>query len=194
MLLAGTDTSSVTAYYTLLGLAGDIPLQKELREELRLSSEVGHKHCPLLDCVIDEVLRFKPVGPVVFREAVKDDPNFPKGIAMEQGTAILIHLAEMNRCSDIWTDPAAFNPKRFLDTPNTTTGVTESVFFPFGHGPKACIGMHLGRREVGAIVRAVVLNFSMKVVGGDDSLDSIETHWDIANQPDKPSMINIQKV
>eukprot|EP00977_Amphora_coffeiformis_P014747 scaffold4223_cov189-Amphora_coffeaeformis.AAC.7 len=36
MLLAGTDTSSVTAYYTLLGLAGDAALQQDLRQQLLL--------------------------------------------------------------------------------------------------------------------------------------------------------------
>ena len=53
--------------------------------------------------------------------------------------------------------------------------------------------MHLGRREVNAIVQAVVVNYNLEVVG-DVTLESLETHWDIANQPDNPPLIRLQKL
>ena len=131
MMLAGTDTSSVTAYYALLGLAGDRELQANLREDLQATKDVSK--AKLLRCVVDETLRFKPVGPVVLREAVKDDPHFPKGILMESGTAILIHLAEMNLSEKLWSDPRGFCPMRFF---GKDTSSIKTKFFPFGHGPK----------------------------------------------------------
>lgn len=75
MMIAGTDTSSVTAYYALLGLAQDKALQSDLRQELRTATYNPQKS-KLMHSVVDETLRFKPVGPVVLREAVDDDPNF----------------------------------------------------------------------------------------------------------------------
>lgn len=182
MLLAGTDTSSVTAYYALLGLAGDTNLQEDLRNELKNYSKA------LLDCTINETLRYKPVGPVVLREAVETDPQFPGELNVKKGAAVLVHLAEMNLCDKYWHDPSKFHPRRFLDSK-----AQKQVFFPFGEGPKGCIGMHLGRREVSAILTTVVSGYEMSIEGAE-TLGSLETHWDIANQPDNPVTIRIQKL
>ena len=108
------------------------------------------------------------------------------GIKVEKGTAILIHLADMNRCENHWTDPASFCPRRFL-----RHEIGECTkFFPFGNGPKGCIGMHLGRREVTAILEEVLMNYSLEIPVGDSNLDSLETHWDIANQPENRDIAN----
>jgi len=128
-LVAGTDTSSLTAYYSLLGLAGEPDLQQELREELVSSkSEGASKKNWLLDSIINETLQFKPVCPVVLQEAVNADPNFP-GISIEKGAAVLVHLAEMNLHEEYWQDPESFNGRRFMDG-GTMNGKTKT-FFPF---------------------------------------------------------------
>ncbi|KAL7553947.1 hypothetical protein ACHAWF_018846 [Thalassiosira exigua] len=191
MMLAGTDTSSVTAYYALLGLAGDQELQSHLRKDFSVMRDASKSK--VLRSIVDETLRFKPVGPVVLREAVNDDPTFP-GIRLTKGTAILIHLAEMNLCDGLWSDPTSdprsFCPMRFLDK---DPSFTETKFYPFGHGPKGCIGMHLGRSEVNKILETVVRSFNLNICG-HGTLGSLETHWDIANQPDKPMLIKLVKV
>lgn len=135
----------------------------------------------------------------MLRQAVKDDPNFPmKGTVIRAGAAILVHLAEMNLRPDLWPmDADKFLPKRFLpslSTSNanlkeavrtTTSNPKNKTFFPFGDGPKGCIGMHLGRREVAAIVETVIANYNLSTQC-NESLESLQTHWDIANQPDNP--------
>lgn len=68
MMIAGTDTSSVTAYYALLQLSSDKKLQSELRQDINANKECQYKS-KLLQSVVNETLRFKPVGPVVLREA-----------------------------------------------------------------------------------------------------------------------------
>jgi len=190
MLLARTDTSSVTAYYALLGLAGNKDLQQELRSSLTepSESETAAKTPTLLKSVVDETLRFKPVGPVILRETVRADPDFPF-VPLDQGAAVLVHLAEMNLREEYWQDPKSFQPKRFLD-PSASRNKT---FFPFGEGPKGCIGMHLGRREVNTIVETVVSSYEMEIEGAE-TLTSLETHWDIANQPDKPALIRLRRL
>jgi aromatase len=185
MLLAATDTSSVTAYYTLLGLACDKTLQQDLRHELR-NNETATR--ALLDSVVYETLRLKPVGPVVLRMAEDDDPSFPAG-PLKKGTAILIHLAEMNLEKELWPLHARkFLPRRFL-----SLSATQEFFYPFGMGPKGCIGMHLGRKEVNSIVEAVIRHYELEIVG-NETLESLETHWDIANQPDEPIRIRLRRL
>ena len=53
--------------------------------------------------------------------------------------------------------------------------------------------MYLGRSEVNAIVDVIVRNYEMEIVGMD-SLASLQTHWDIANQPDNPVRILLKKI
>lgn len=74
MMIAGVDTSSVTAYYSILGLSSDQSLQEELRHDIAATIQSTSKS-KLLRSVIDETLRFKPVGPVVLRE-VGDTRSF----------------------------------------------------------------------------------------------------------------------
>lgn len=112
------------------------------------------------------------------------------GFTVERGTAILIHLADMNLCEKIWSNPTSFCPRRFLENKESAS----DKFFPFGMGPKGCIGMHLGRREVSAIIEAVLLNYSMDIAFGDPTLSSLETRWDIANQPENPTLIKLRKI
>jgi cytochrome P450 len=57
MMIAGTDTSSVTAYYALLGIAPNRELQTLLRQDVL---SCGASKSKLLRSVIDETLRFKP--------------------------------------------------------------------------------------------------------------------------------------
>ncbi|GIM06717.1 hypothetical protein Vretimale_10977 [Volvox reticuliferus] len=75
MIIAGTDTSSVTLFYSLLALRDDQELQKELWRELRQKTEgpcYELKDLRLLQAVLSESMRYKPVGPVVIRQATKD--------------------------------------------------------------------------------------------------------------------------
>ena len=120
---------------------------------------------------------------------MKDDPNFP-GANVTKGTAILIHLADMNVCESFWSKPKSFCPMRFLEGNQSFS----SKFFPFGHGPKGCIGMHLGKREVTAILESIVLNYDMDIATEDAHLGALETHWDIANQAENPTKISLVKL
>lgn len=95
----------------------------------------------------------------------------------------------MNLREEYWEDAKTFKPKRFIDLKTSE----KKIFFPFGEGPKGCIGMHLGRREVAAIIEAVVLHNDMSLEG-TETLTTLETHWDIANQPDKPIRIQVRRL
>ena len=88
----------------------------------------------------------------------------------------------MNYLSGIWDNPHLFNPAREdLET-------NKGKFFPFGEGPKGCVGKYLGLAEVRAALKALIPQFRFEVVG-EVSLQTLETHWDIANQPDNPPLI-----
>ena len=143
----------------------------------------------LVDNLVDEALRFKPVGPVIIRQAVDDvslDSVGESGYFLPKGMGVIINIESMNRL-DVWQDPDQF----LLPRPDMEQVKSLNRFFPFGAGPKGCIGQYLGLAEVKAALRALILKYEFEVVG-ETSLVNLETHWDIANQPDDPPLIRCQ--
>lgn len=73
------------------------------------------------------------------------------------GDGIVIQLAEMNLVEDYWgKDAKEFDPYRFVrNTSNRQedSSKPQEFFFPFGDGPKGCVGQFLGRAEVESVLR-----------------------------------------
>jgi cytochrome P450 len=64
-----------------------------------------------MEKVLKESLRVKPVGPVILRRAISDDVM--DGHFIPQGTNFILHLAEMHRNPNNFTNPSGFNPEHF---------------------------------------------------------------------------------
>ena len=86
-----------------------------------------------IDAVIKEAMRLRPVFPITARLASED---FELGdLTIPAGTLIIPHITLVHRRPDLYPDPLAFRPERFLDAaPEPTTWI------PFGGGPRRCIG------------------------------------------------------
>jgi aromatase len=206
MFLAGTDTSSVSLYYAVLGLAGNSIEQDELHFDLAIALKkvVGLQHVDskvlsfnnddviveisnsseVLHQVLLETLRVKPVGPVVIRRAVNPDKfvdSMGKVYHVNTGDGVILHLAKAHTDPMYFRNPLQFDPNRQLKDGDG--------FYPFGTGPKGCVGKYLGMAEMKACLAVIVPLFQFKLPPNGDSLESLETKWEIANQPK-----NVQKV
>ncbi|CAF0794570.1 unnamed protein product, partial [Brachionus calyciflorus] len=121
MILAGTDTSSVSLYYTILLLT-----ENKSQYELLVESLHNDPNSRFIDFVLKEALRILPVGPVIIRQAV-DDCKLDGDIKIKKGTNIIMHLARMNRDEEIFKNPLNFEPERFNSMENE-----KEKFFPMG--------------------------------------------------------------
>ena len=191
MLLAGTDTSSVTMYYAILGLSGKDEMSRNFQRSLcDAASESDLDHFDsMVDNLVDEALRFKPVGPVIIRQAVDDvslNSVNESAFFIPKGMGVVINIESMNRLP-FWKNPDQF----LLPRPDMEENKCMNRFFPFGAGPKGCIGQYLGLAEVKAALRALISSYNFEVEG-ETSLATLETHWDIANQPDNPPLIRCE--
>jgi cytochrome P450 len=157
MLLAGTDTSSVTLFYAALALAdntsicGDLACQ-QLCSAYQKKTHGANNKCMVLfgdglthpinacqenlDRFVYEVMRTKPVGPVIIRRAVANDTNLPITVtsktgvrSIAAGTGIIMNLERMHHKEDIFPFPKVFNPDRFCETN------ASRYFVPFGYVP-----------------------------------------------------------
>ena len=143
MLAAGHET-------TATGLAFALDLLMHHPEVLaRLIEELPGGDDRYLDAVVTESLRLRPVidasERTLTRPRVVGEYLLPAGIRVYPGIALL------HRREEIYPEPEAFRPERFLD------GVTESYsWLPFGGGIRRCIGAALAQAEMAEVLRTVL--------------------------------------
>ena len=185
MLIAGTDTSSVTMFYFLLALSDRKELEENLLKELKQNSY------SILTNGLKESMRFKPVGPVIMRCAINDDSY--QNIQIKKDTNIIINLVDMHRKNEHFLFPNQFDLINVEDKDLSNNNSDKNVFIPFGVGPKECVGRWLAKVEMEVIIEKLILNYSFKRANGTKTLEELQTRWDIAQQPTHPGYMFIQK-
>ena len=102
-----------------------------------------------IDAVIKETMRLRPVFPFTARLAAQ--PFELRGLTIPAGTLVVPHITLVNRRPDLYPDPLAFRPERFLDTRAGTY-----TWIPFGGGPRRCIGAAFSLIEIRIVLRTIL--------------------------------------
>lgn len=159
--LAGHETTAVAAFWTmyLLGVNPEATakLKAELSglkfSELQLSDL---RELSYLDAVIKESMRiYSPVW-VLGREALADDQIGPYHIS--KGDSIIFSPYMLHRHTAYWDDPLSFKPERFIDG----TEIVKNTYFPFGNGPRLCIGKSFSLLELKVMLFAMVNELNLQ--------------------------------
>ena len=144
LLLAGHETTA-----TALAWAFDALFRHpEVLARLRASLPDGDEY---LDAVIDETLRIRPTVPDVGRR-LGEPLALPNGGELPAGTAVFASAHLLHRRADVFPDPGAFRPERFLgeDRPSTY------AWIPFGGGMRRCLGAAFAQFEMRRVLRTVL--------------------------------------
>ena len=107
--------------------------------------------------VIDETLRKYPSAWILDRVALVDDEI--DGIAVNQGDLVGLYVFGAHRNPDIWPDPERFDPDRFL--PENKKAQQSYAFYPFGGGPRMCIGYHFAYMEMRIAITEFLKRFKL---------------------------------
>ena len=145
LVLAAYENVARTLTWTLLGIARHDDVQTELRGEVRrlLGDSTPKGACRELrytDMVVAESMRLWPPNPFVFRIALADDV-LPTGTSIPAGSKLLISPYIVQRDPRNFPDPERFDPRRFAR--EARRGRPQFAYFPFGGGPRVCIGRTL---------------------------------------------------
>ncbi|XP_025073480.1 cytochrome P450 4C1-like [Pogonomyrmex barbatus] len=144
IMIAGTDTTSMTMSYVLLLLAEHKDVQDRVRVEInaaihkdggKLIMQSLHNLSYLERC-IKETLRLYPVAYVISRITSKDVKL--QSYLVPAGTALLINIHGVHRDPNYWPNPEIFDPDRFL--PENIQNQHPYSYLPFSAGPRNCIG------------------------------------------------------
>ncbi|PSP71652.1 cytochrome P450 [Halobacteriales archaeon QH_6_68_27] len=157
MLLAGHDTTALTLTYTWF-LLSEHPEAKE-RVHAEVDAVVGDdrpgmehvREFEYLEWVINESMRLYPPVFTVFR--TPKSPVELSGYEMPEGATLMLPQWGVHRSKRFWNDPETFDPERF--SPERRADRPRFAYFPFGGGPRHCIGKHLSLLEAKLIVATV---------------------------------------
>ncbi|MBE0699001.1 MAG: cytochrome P450, partial [Anaerolineaceae bacterium] len=114
--------------------------------------------------VIEEVLRLYPPLLTTNRQALKDD--VVGGYTIPAGAVISISPYALQRDPRFWKDPETFNPERF--SKQETGERPRFAYFPFGGGPRLCIGKEFALYESTVVLAMAAQRFDWQLVPGAD--------------------------
>jgi cytochrome P450 len=146
LLLAAHGNVARVLAYALLALAGHVHVEAKLREEVE--RVLGGRAPTADDCsklrytemTVAETMRLWPPSPLVFRVARQDDV-LPSGARIRAGSKLLLSPYVVQRDPAYYPDPERFDPERF--SAEGRSGRPKYAYFPFGGGPRVCIGQTL---------------------------------------------------
>ena len=168
IFLAGYETTAHAVTWLMYALAAYPGVQDGVAEEIDRvvgDAEFGRAHMDQLvycDQVLDETLRVYPPVWVFPRQALLADDVL--GHRIPGGSSVFMSPYATQHCGRHWEDPERFDPERFA--PERREGIHRSALFPFGAGPRACVGRHLARLELLAALVAVVRRHRLVVPDG----------------------------
>jgi cytochrome P450 len=153
-LAAGHETTATALAWAFERILSHPEVHARLRDELEAAGGTGASpqklsQLPYLDATIKEVLRQRPVVPIVGR--VLQEPARIGGYDFPSGSAVgaSIYLAQRN--PDVYPEPERFRPERFVGVQPDPVS-----WLPFGGGIRRCIGAQFALYEM-KIVLATML-------------------------------------
>ena len=113
-----------------------------------------------LMAVVKETLRRRPVIPIAARKAL--DPIELMGYSLPAGSVLMVSIYLIHGDPEIYPDPKAFEPERFLNAnPKGTEG---GAWIPFGGGIRRCLGASLAQYELAVVIRTVLEEAKLSLV------------------------------
>lgn len=161
-LMAGHETITNSLSWLFIELARNKDVRPHLEAEAKSFIENQDfevlNNSPWMSAVIDESLRMWPPVWVFMRQAEKEDSI--RGVKIPVGANVVLGTYLSHHAPDLWEDPEKFLPQRFLDKKKIHPG----AYYPFGQGPRACIGAYFAGVEAKIILANIVHHYDWDII------------------------------
>jgi cytochrome P450 len=181
LFVAGHETTAVALAWACHLLAAHPEAAERVQAEQtgvlgdRAAAAADLPRLPYARMVIDETMRLYPPAWITNRQAIADDEVC--GYHIPAGAVVLVSPYVMHRHPAYWEQPERFDPERFA--PERSAGRPHYAYFPFGGGPRQCIGKGLALMEAQLILAAVAQRFRLRHVPGHN----VEPHALVTLRP-----------
>ncbi|XP_012279896.1 probable cytochrome P450 6a14 isoform X2 [Orussus abietinus] len=160
LLLAGFEASSRIVNFALYELARNPKIQEKLLEEIdstvekhgSFSYDVIHG-MEYLDRVVRETMRKYSVIDMSQRRCNKTHVFPGTDLTIEEGIYVIVPIMALHRDPEYFPEPEKFDPDRFLDK-NAL-----KAYFPFGDGPRKCIGARFASLQIKTCIIYLLMRF-----------------------------------
>jgi cytochrome P450 len=153
-LLAGHETTATTLAWAFAETIESPAIRTRLLEELATlgpdPAPEAIAKLPYLDAFVLETLRCHPILPEFFRKVVEDDCEF-RGHLLPKGTCLAGNILMIHRDPELYPDPLAFRPERFLER-----SYSPHEFLTFGGGHRRCIGAMFATQEIKLVLASIL--------------------------------------
>jgi cytochrome P450 len=158
LFIAGHETTALNLVFAWRLLAQHPSIATALRDEVRAAGAFSLEtlgRSPLLDQVIKESLRLYPPVYGIPREALGDDVI--GGYSIAAGTRVVLCVQAMHNDPTVFRDPDKFKPERW--TTDFQASLHRYSYFPFGGGPRMCIGAAFADLETKVVLGSLIAHY-----------------------------------
>lgn len=166
MFLAGHDTTANALSWTWWLLGQNPEVQQRLRDEVdaalsgREATAADVPKLPLCENILRESMRLYPPAYVVGRRAIEDCTIGEYFI--HKGTNVLMSSWVVHRDPRWYDRPDEFLPDRWAD--GLLSRIPKYAYFPFGGGPRACIGNNFAMQEGVLVIATMAQQLELSTV------------------------------
>ena len=170
LLLAGHDTTANALTWTLVLLAHNPSVEAKLHAELdrevgnRLPKQSDISQLPYTEAVLKESMRLYPPAWALGRELTQDSQIGRHQLS--RGTVLYMCEWVVHKDARWFPDPDRFVPERWQG--DFERSLPRCAYFPFGAGPRVCIGKSFAMMEATLILAAIAWQFKLSLVNPDD--------------------------
>ena len=164
LFLAGHETTAHTLGFALYLLGRHPEAEARLLAELqaclggRLPAVDDLPRLPVTEQVVKEALRLYPAVYSMLREATADDQL--GGYHVPAGTTVILPQWVIHRDGRFYREPEAFMPQRW--TTELERRLPRCAYFPFGAGPRVCIGNGFALMELRLILPTILQRWHLE--------------------------------
>ncbi|XP_049854972.1 cytochrome P450 9e2-like [Schistocerca gregaria] len=145
-------------------------LQREVDELMQKSAgQPSYEQvlgCQYLDMVLAETLRMYVPGTALDRVCVRSyqlpAADGAPGVWLHPGDVVWVPVHAIHRDPKYFPEPERFDPERF--SPENKHLIKPFTYFPFGSGPRICIGQRFALMEAKVVLVHLLSRFSLQVV------------------------------
>jgi cytochrome P450 len=157
LIFAGHETTANTLSWLLYLLSINKETVQKLTDSFKGSTIQECLNNEYLKATINEAMRLYPAAWMTERAAIEDDQfgqfSFPKN------TIIISFFFGLHRSESLWPEPLKFKPERFI---SDASAIRSKNYFPFGAGPRMCIGNNFAMAEMSFFLFSFLKEFQIK--------------------------------